>query len=206
MNSKAQEAWKFIYNYQKLKGYSPSLKEIQESIHLKSLRGASLQLDKLEKLNYIQRKKGSRRAIEVLIEPEQKNSLDLVDVPLVGEIRAGTPLLAQENIEEYKKIPKYLLHGRSNTFLLKVKGDSMNKAGIKSGDIVIIGQQNSADNGDIVVAFLPEEETATLKRFKRMQEYILLLPESYNPEYKPIIETNILIQGKVIEKLPENLY
>lgn len=206
MTTKAQEAWKFIYNYQTLKGYSPTLKEIKESIHLKSLRGASLQLEKLEKGGYIQRKKNSRRAIEVLIEPEQKKSQDLVEVPLVGEIRAGTPLLAQENIEEYKKIPKYLLHGRNNAFLLKVKGDSMTKAGIKSGDIVIIGQQNSAENGDIVAAFLPEEETATLKRYKKMQEYILLLPESYNPEYKPIIETNVLIQGKVIEKLPKSLY
>lgn len=206
MSIKAQEAWKFIHNYQKLKGYSPTLREIKESINLKSLRGASLQLDKLEELGYIQRKKNSRRAIEVLIEPDQKKSQDLVDVPLVGEIRAGVPLLAQENIEEYKKIPKYLLHGRSNTFLLKVKGDSMTKAGINSGDIVIIGQQNAAENGDIVVAFLPEEETATLKRFKKMQEYIMLLPESYNSEYKPIIETDVLIQGKVIEKLPRSLY
>lgn len=206
MSTKAQEAWKFIYSYQKLKGYSPTLKEIKESINLKSLRGASLQLDKLEKLGYIQRKKNSRRAIEVLIQPEEQKSQDLIDVPLVGEIRAGVPLLAQENIEEYKKIPKYLLHGRNNTFLLKVKGDSMTKAGINSGDIVIIGQQNAAENGDIVAAFLPDEETATLKRFKKMQEYIVLLPESYSPEYKPIIETNVLIQGKVIEKLPKNLY
>jgi len=206
MNSKAQEAWRFIYNYQKLKGYSPTLKDIRESINLKSLRGASLQLEKLEKLGYIQRKKNSRRAIEVLIEPEEQKSQDLVEVPLVGEIRAGIPLLAQENIEEYKKIPKYLLHGRNNTFLLRVKGDSMTKAGINPGDIVIIGQQNAAENGDIVAAFLPEEETATLKRFKKMQEYIVLLPESYSPEYKPIIETNVLIQGKVIEKLPKNLY
>jgi repressor LexA len=206
MSTKAHEAWKFIYNYQKLKGYSPTLKEIKESINLKSLRGASLQLDKLEKLGYIQRKKNSRRAIEVLIEPVQKKTQDLVDIPLVGEIRAGAPLLAQENIEEYKKIPKYLLHGRNNTFLLRVKGDSMTKAGINSGDIVIIGQQNAAENGDIVAAFLPDEETATLKRFKKMQEYIVLLPESYNSEYKPIIGTNIMIQGKVIEKLPKDLY
>lgn len=201
-----EEAWKYIYNYQKLKGYSPSLEEIKQAIHLKSLRGTTLQLDKLERLGYIQRKKGSRRAIEILIEPEQRQSQDLVEIPLVGEIKAGTPLLAEENIEEYKKIPKYLLHGRAGAFLLKVKGDSMTKAGIKSGDIVIIGQQNSAENGDIVIAFLPEEETATLKRFKKMQEYIILLPESYSPEYKPIIERDVLIQGKVIEKLPENLY
>ena len=205
-STKSQEAWKFIYNYQKLKGYSPTLKDIKESINLKSLRGVSIQLEKLEKLGYIQRKKNSRRAIEVLIEPEEQKSQNLVDVPLVGEIRAGVPLLAQENIEEYKKIPKYLLHGRSNTFLLRVKGDSMTKAGINPGDIVVIGQQNAAENGDIVVAFLPEEESATLKRFKKMQEYIVLLAESYNSEYKPIIETNVLIQGKVIEKLPRNLY
>lgn len=206
MSTKAQEAWKFIYNYQKLKGYSPTLKEIKESINLRSLRGASLQLDKLEKLGYIQRKKNSRRAIEILIEPEKQKSQDLVSIPLVGEIKAGIPILAQENIEEYKKIPKYLLHGRSNTFLLRVKGDSMTKTGINPGDIVIIGQQNAAEDGDIVVAFLPEEETATLKRFKKMQEYIMLLPESYSSEYKPIIETNVLIQGKVIEKLPKDLY
>lgn len=206
MNIRTKEAWEFIYNYQNLKGYSPTLKEIKESINLKSLRGASIQLEKLEKLGYIQRKKNSRRAIEILIEPQKQKSQDLVDVPLVGEIRAGVPLLAQENIEEYKKVPKYLLHGRSNSFLLRVKGDSMTKAGINTGDIVIIGQQNAAENGDIVAAFLPDEETATLKRFKKMQEYVVLLPESYNSEYKPIIEANVLIQGKVIEKLPKDLY
>lgn len=205
MNTRTKDAWKFIYNYQNLKGYSPTLREIKESISLKSLRGASIQLEKLEKLGYIQRKKNSRRAIEILIEPQNQKSQDLVDVPLVGEIRAGVPLLAQENIEEYKKVPKYLLHGRSNSFLLRVKGDSMTKAGINPGDIVIIGQQNAAENGDIVAAFLPDDETATLKRFKKMQEYIVLLPESYNSEYKPIIETNVLIQGKVIEKLPKDL-
>jgi len=206
MNPKLKNTWEYIYNYQTHKGYSPSLDEIRQAVQLKSLRGTSLQLDKLEKLGYIQRKKNSRRAIEILIEPEKQKSQDLIEIPLVGEIKAGTPLLAQENIEEYKKIPKYLLHGRSNAFLLRVKGDSMTKAGIKPGDIVIIGQQNSAENGDIVAAFFPGEETATLKRFKKMQEYILLLPESYNPENKPIIETDVLIQGKLIEKLPEDLY
>ncbi len=158
---KREEVWKYIYHYQKLKGYSPSLDEIRQSVNLRSLRGTSLQLDQLEELGFIQRKKGSRRAIEVLIEPEQKKSQELIDVPLVGQIKAGIPALGEENIEEYKKVPKFLLHGRKNVFLLKVKGDSMTKAGIQSGDIVIVGQQNSANNGDIVVAFLPDEETAT---------------------------------------------
>ncbi|MBI2195468.1 MAG: repressor LexA [Candidatus Levybacteria bacterium] len=206
MNTNSEKVWRYIYNYQQLRGYSPSLDEIRQSIHLKSLRGTSLQLDKLEKLGYIQRKKGYRRAIEVLIKPEIEKSQDMVTIPLVGEIKAGTPALAQENIEEYKKIPNYLLHGRSKVYLLKVKGDSMTKAGYNSGDIVIVAQQQTADNGDIVVAFIPDEESATLKRFKKMQDYILLLPESYNPIYKPIIERDVVIQGKVIEKLPENLY
>lgn len=202
MNNLTEKAWKFIFRYQNLKGYSPSLPEIQEELQLKSLRGTSLQLDKLEKLGYIERKKGARRAIKLLIVPEEKTE-ELVDVPLVGEIRAGIPVLAQENIEGYKKIPKTLLHGRSGVFLLKVKGDSMNKRGIKNGDLVIIGQQNYADNGDVVVAFIPDEETATLKRFRKMQGYVMLLPESYNQKYKPIIERDLLIEGKVLDKLPQ---
>ena len=195
----------YLYIFQKTRGYSPSIKEIKEAVGLKSLRGVSLQLDKLQKLNLIERTKGTRRAIKILYRPIKKGFEETVKIPLVGKVRAGSPILAQENIEEYKEIPRHLLHGRQKAFLLRVEGDSMNKAGFLSGDLAIVLQQNYADNGDIVVAFIPEDQTATLKRFKKMSDYILLLPESDNPSNKAIIEKSVSIQGKVLDKLPENL-
>lgn len=195
----------FVINYQERNGYSPSLPEIMHAVKLKSFRGVSIHLDKLQKLGYIQRDKNTRRAIKVLLKPQEAQISKKIKIPLVGEIKAGIPSLAQENIEEYKEVPIKLLHGRTDAFLLRVRGDSMVKAGFKPGDIVIVIPQYAAMNGDIVVAFNPEEETATLKRFKKMEDYIVLLPESDNPIYKPIIGRQFAIQGKVIDKLPTNL-
>lgn len=194
-----KKVFAFVASFQAKNGYSPSIPEIMSGTQLKSIRGVSIQLEKLQNMGYIQREKQARRSIKILLPPLP--SQDMVRLPLVGEIRAGIPTLAEQNIEEYREVPKSDLHGRSDAFLLRVKGDSMSKKGFNTGDIVIVAPQPVPDNGDIVVAFMPDEDTATLKRFKKMDGYVVLMPESYNPEYQPIIAKEVMIQGKVIGKL-----
>jgi repressor LexA len=201
LTDNAKKVFIFVSKFQLKNGYSPSIPEIMEATQIKSIRGVSIQLEKLQNHGYIHRDKQARRAIKILLPPLPDE--DTVSLPLVGDIRAGTPTLAQENIEEYRDVSKSDIHGRSDAFLLRVKGDSMSKTGLNTGDIVIVAPQPVPSNGDIVVAFNPDEETATLKRFKKMDDYVVLLPESHNPEYKPIIVKEIMIQGKVIGKLSE---
>ena len=203
LTSNAKNVFSFISSFQTKNGYSPSIPEIMRTTHIKSIRGVSIQLKKLQDLGYIHREKQARRAIKILLPPLLNQ--EMISLPLVGEIHAGQPTLAEQNIEGHFDVPVSDLHGRSDAFLLRVKGDSMSKAGFSSGDIVIVAPQPVPDNGDIVVAFNPEDTTATLKRFKKMDDYVLLIPESYNSEYKPIIAKEVMIQGKVIGKLPKTI-
>lgn len=197
---KALKVLQFISNFQSQKGYSPSIPEIMSGTQISSFRGVTLQLDKLQLLGYIQRNKHSRRSILILNKPEYINSSEVAKIPLIGEIKAGYNALAQENIEKYYDIPLNLLHGWKDAFLLRVSGNSMLNAGFRPGDIVIVAPQPSPLNGDIVVAFDPEDDTATLKRFKKMDDYVLLLPESNDPAYQPKVGREFVIQGKVIDK------
>lgn len=201
LTDNAKKVFSFLSKFQSGNGYSPSIPEIMNATGIKSIRGVSIQLEKLQNLGYIHRDKQARRAIKILLPPFPDQ--EVIKLPLVGEIRAGQPALAEENIEGYRDVSRVDVHGRSDAFLLRVRGDSMSKAGINTGDIVIVAPQPVPDNGDIVVAFNPDEETATLKRFKKMSEYVVLIPESYNPEYTPIIAKQVMIQGKVIGKLSE---
>lgn len=201
LTDNTKKVFNFVSKYQSDNGYSPSIPEIMRATDIKSIRGVTIQLEKLQNLGYIHRDKQARRAIKILLPPLPDD--EAVRLPLVGEIRAGTPALAQENIEEYREVSKSQIHGRSDAFLLRVRGDSMSKTGLNTGDIVIVAPQPVPDNGDVVVAFNPDEETATLKRFKKMDGYIVLIPESHNPEHKPIIAKEVMIQGKVIGKLSD---
>jgi repressor LexA len=159
-----------------------------------------MQLEKLQRLGYLQRGKNSRRAIKILNKPEHINSTDTTKIPLVGEVKAGYNALAEANIEAYYNVPLNILHGRKDAFLLRVKGNSMLKAGFSPGDIVVVIPQTNPLNGDIVVAFNPNDDTATLKRYKKLDDYILLLPESDDPTYQPVVGREFIIQGKVINK------
>ena len=199
--SKTEKVLQIIIQFQSKNGYSPSITELKTIIGNKSTRGIVLQLDKLQKLGYIQREKNSRRAIKILSKPTRINKETMINVPVIGEIRAGYNALAEQNIEGYEKIPLLLAKGRRDVFILRVKGTSMLKAGINPGDLAIIAPQNSANNGDIVVAFDPDDETATLKRFKRLQDYVMLLPESDDPAYQPKIGKQFAIQGRFIDLL-----
>jgi repressor LexA len=200
LSEKALQVLNFIADFQSQNGYTPSLPQIMEGAKINSFRGVTLQLDKLKNLGYIQREKHSRRAIKILSNPINRDSSETVKIPLIGEIKAGYNALAQENIEDYYDIPLNLLQGRKDAFLLRVRGESMLKAGFNPGDTVIVIPQKNPLNGDIVVAFDPDEDTATLKRFKKMDDFVLLLPESDNPDYQPIIGRQFVIQGKVIDK------
>lgn len=200
MSEKALEVLNFVATFQSQNGYSPSIPQIMSSTSINSLRGVTIQLEKLQHMGYIQRDKHSRRAIKILNQPSHIQSTETTKIPLIGDIKAGYNALAQENIEEYYEVPLILLHGRKDAFLLRVTGKSMLKAGFKPGDIVIVAPQPSPLNGDIVVAFDFDDETATLKRFKKMDDYILLLPESDDPQYQPKVGREFVIQGKVLDK------
>lgn len=206
LTPKTEKVLQTIVQFQSKNGYSPSIAELKVIVGNKSTRGIVLQLDKLQKLGYIRREINSRRAIKILHKPMKINKETMINVPIIGEIRAGYNTLAEQNIEGHKQIPLLLAKGRRDVFILRVKGTSMLKAGINPGDLAIIAPQNNAINGDIVVAFDPNDETATLKRFKRLQDYVMLLPESDDPAYQPKIGKQFVIQGKFIDLLKKTSF
>jgi len=196
------EQQKKILNYiQKevnTKGYPPSVREICSAVGLKSTSSVHAHLEKLEKNGYIRRDPTKPRAIEIL-NPDNNNNIlqdhtikEVVSIPVVGKVAAGQPILAVENIEDTFPVPVDFLDN-SNYFMLQVKGDSMIQAGILDGDYVLVRQQQSANNGDIVVALLDDE--ATVKTFYKEKDCIRLQPE--NPNLSPIFTKEVIILGKV---------
>lgn len=189
----------FIKEQQSEKGYPPSVREICSAVGLNSTSTVHSHLNKLEKLGYIRRDPTKPRAIEIL----NSNNLydvagmnqEIIHIPVVGQITAGEPILAEQNIEEYIPLPASLVKGNDN-FILKVKGESMINAGILNKDYVIVDKINYADNGQIVVALINGEH-ATVKRFFKENKMVRLQPE--NDFMDPIIldEKNIEIIGIV---------
>ncbi len=174
------------------KNYPPSVREICNKMGLSSSSTVHAHLKALEKKGYIKRDPAKPRAIEILDHPENtKKKMRLI--PLVGQVTAGAPVFAEENIENYLALPEEIVKGDS-VFLLRVKGDSMKNAGILHGDLVVVRQQPSAENGEIVVALLGDE--ATVKRFYLETGYVRLQPE--NPDYEPLIASDVRLLGKVI--------
>lgn len=193
LGKKQLEILECIKNEIKLKGYPPSVREICDVVNLKSTSTVHGHLDRLEKKGYIRRDPTKPRAIEIMEENFYYNRRELVNVPIVGKITAGEPILAVENIEETFPLPiKYV--NNENVFMLSVKGQSMIEAGIFDKDLILVRQQNTADNGDIVVALI--EDSATVKRFFKEGDKIRLQPE--NSAMLPIILDDVSILGKVI--------
>ena len=184
---------KYIKKEIKVKGYPPAVREIGEAVGLSSSSTVHNHLNQLENKGYIKRDPTKPRAIEV-IDPYMKPAKETVDVPLLGQVTAGLPILAVENIEEYYPLPLDFVKTGEDIFMLKVRGDSMINAGIMDGDMVIVRKQNTAGNGDIVVALLEDE--ATVKRFYKESRHIRLQPE--NEKYEPIISADVVVLGKVI--------
>ena len=177
----------FIKEQLMAKGYPPSVREICTAVNIKSTSTVHGYLNKLEKLGYIRRDPTKPRAIEVLDGNSNPNvsglNQEIINLPLVGQITAGEPILAQENIEEYIPLPSNLIKGSDN-FVLKVKGDSMINAGILNNDYIIVEKKNTASNSQIVIALI-NGETSTVKRFYKENNFVRLQPE--NDFMEPII-------------------
>lgn len=194
ISTKQQEILDYIKNTIMNKGFPPAVREICEAVHLKSTSTVHSHLEALERNGYIRRDPTKPRAIEIVDENFNLTRRELVNIPLIGTVAAGQPLLAVENIENYFPVPSEYLPN-VQTFMLKVRGDSMVNAGIFDGDQVLVAQQNTAENGDMVVALL--DDSATVKTFYREKDYYRLQPE--NDHMDPIIvRENLQILGKVI--------
>ena len=188
-----------ILNYMKKevseKGYPPSVREICLAVGLKSTSTVHGHLERLEKKGYIRRDPTKPRAIEILDPMEDiVRSNEFVEVPIVGNVTAGMPILAVENIEDTFPLPKQYIKN-DTVFMLRVKGDSMIEAGIFNKDLILVRQQSDAQNGDIVVALI-DDDYATVKTFYKEETHIRLQPE--NSSMSPIIVSDVNIVGKVI--------
>ncbi len=187
------EILEFIKEELSNRGYPPSVREICTSVGLSSTSSVHHQLNNLEKKGYLKRDPLKPRALEVLKTNPFVNRQEIVDIPIIGQVAAGAPLLAVENYEETFPLPVSFTKN-SECFILTIRGSSMINAGILDGDFVIVQQQNVANNGDIVVALLEDE--ATVKTFYKEENRIRLQPE--NPMMAPIYSKNVQILGKVI--------
>ena len=197
LSKRQQEILDFIKEQVLMKGYPPSVREIGQSVGLASSSTVHGHLSRLEKKGYIRRDPTKPRAIEV-IELEEDHSIPRSEAsyaPVIGKVTAGSPITAVENIEEYVPLPGTLAGSDDNTFVLIVQGESMIEAGILDGDMVIVRQQQTALNGDIVVA-MTEDEEATVKRFFKERNHIRLQPE--NATMEPILLNDVSILGKVV--------
>lgn len=177
-------------------GYPPTVREIGKFLGLSSPATIQVHLSNLEGKGYIKKGGNRSRAIELLVKNEFANiNEEVVQVPLLGMVTAGSPIEAIERPNEFFSLPAYLIPNKKEVFTLDVSGDSMINAGILDGDIVIVQRQNTANNGDIVVAMTDENEV-TLKRFYKEKDYIRLQPE--NDRLAPIILPNVSVLGKAI--------
>ncbi|MBL0388625.1 transcriptional repressor LexA [Tumebacillus sp. ITR2] len=198
LSKRQQEIMDFIKNEVRAKGYPPSVREIGEAVGLASSSTVHGHLARLEQKGLIRRDPTKPRAIEVLdLEADTESGrfeYSTVMAPIIGKVTAGQPITAIENVEDYFPLPTSFV-GDSSVFLLNVSGDSMIDAGIFDGDLVIVRQQATANNGEIVVA-MTEDDEATVKRFYKEADHIRLQPE--NPSLQPMRYNNVTILGKVV--------
>ena len=192
ISDKQREILEYIKNEILNKGYPPAVREICEAVHLKSTSSVHSHLETLEKNGYIRRDPTKPRAIEILDDDFNLTRREIVNVPMLGQVAAGEPILATENIENYFPIPAEFMPNK-DTFMLKVKGESMINAGILNGDSVLVKQQPDAENGDIVVALV--DDSATVKTFYKENGHFRLQPE--NDTMDPIIVDECTVLGKV---------
>lgn len=192
ITAKQQQILDYIKDEILKKGYPPTVREIGEMVNLKSTSSVHSHLETLEKNGYIKRDPTKPRAIEICDDSFQLVRTEMVSLPVIGNVAAGQPILAEENIEDYFPVPADVVP-RGESFILKVRGDSMINAGIFSGDRVFVNACNTASNGDMVVAMI--EDGATVKTFYKENGHIRLQPE--NDSMEPIIVEDCKILGKV---------
>jgi repressor LexA len=192
LTKRQQEIFDFVKKYVREHGYPPTVRDIGKAIGLTSSSTVHAHLANLEKLGVLRRDPTKPRAIEVL-KDKAKQVVTPPGLPVVGQVAAGQPVLADENIEEYVPVPG-IAGGDDGEFVLRVKGDSMKDAGILEGDFVIVRRQETAGDGDIVVALVGEE--ATVKRFFREDDHVRLQPE--NETMEPIRTREAQVLGRVV--------
>lgn len=193
ISPKQREILEYLKSQTLSRGYPPAVREICEAVKLKSTSSVHSHLETLEKNGYIRRDPSKPRAIEIMDDSFNLSKREMVSVPIVGTITAGQPILAVENIEGYFPIPTEYMPNEE-TFMLKVKGESMINAGIFDGDRILVQKQSHAVNGDFVVALI--EDSVTVKTFYKENGYYRLQPE--NDTMDPIILKELEILGKVI--------
>lgn len=192
ISSKQQEILDYIKEEILKKGYPPAVREICEAVQLKSTSSVHSHLETLEKNGYIRRDPTKPRAIEICDDNFQMVRTEMVSLPVIGNVAAGAPILAEENVESYFPVPADMVPA-GDSFVLKVKGDSMVNAGIYSGDQIFVNACNTAQNGDTIVALI--DDSATVKTFYKENGHIRLQPE--NDYMEPIIVDDCQILGKV---------
>ncbi len=191
LTQKEQLVFDFIKNYIKENSFPPAIRDIVSGTNFNSTSTVSAYLDKLEAKGYIARRNLKTRSIEILDNKFYKKEYN--EIPLLGQVSAGLPIFADENIEEMYPLPTNINYS-DGIFMLRIKGDSMINKGILNSDLVIVKEQKSAHNGEIVIALIDDE--ATCKTFYKEKGYIRLQPE--NDTYEPIIVDDVTILGKVI--------
>ena len=192
ISAKQQEILEYIKESILNKGYPPAVREICEAVHLSSTSSVHSHLETLEKNGYIRRDPTKPRTIEICDDSFQMMRREMTSIPVIGRVAAGQPILATENIEGYFPLPVEYVPN-ADTFILKVKGESMINAGIFDGDIIFVEKTNNVRNGDTVVALI--DDSATVKTFYKETGHIRLQPE--NDSMEPIIVENCEIIGKV---------
>lgn len=192
ISAKQQEILDYIKDEILKRGYPPAVREICEAVHLRSTSSVHSHLETLEKNGYIRRDPTKPRAIEICDDNFQMVRTEMVSLPVVGQVAAGTPILAEQNIDSYFPVPAEMVPS-GESFVLKVKGDSMINVGIFNGDQIFVNCCNTAHNGDTVVALI--DDSATVKTFYKENGYIRLQPE--NDSMDPIIVPDCQILGKV---------
>jgi repressor LexA len=199
LTRRQQEIFDFIRRYSAKYGYPPTVRDIGKAVGLASSSTVHAHLANLEKIGLLRRDPSKPRAIE-LLDRAVGTAVDSVrgmvrseGLPLLGAVAAGQPILAEENIEEYVSVPP-IAGGEEGDYLLRIRGDSMREAGILEGDYVVVHPQDTANDGDVVVALLGEE--ATVKRFFREADHIRLQPE--NASMEPIRSRDVKILGRVV--------
>ncbi|MDY6855154.1 MAG: transcriptional repressor LexA [Thermodesulfobacteriota bacterium] len=196
LTARQREILQYILTTIKESGYPPSIREIGKAMGIKSLGGVTCHLNALEKKGHIKRG-ASHRGIRVLLAGKTitEGNTEIVRLPLLGRIAAGEPILAEQNIEDWIPLPKFLVRGNRDLFLLRVRGDSMKEDHILDGDLIVVRHQMDAENGEIIVAVIDGE--ATVKRFYRQGDHVRLQPA--NPGFRPIVvKGDFQVCGKVI--------
>jgi repressor LexA len=193
LTKRQREIFDYIGTYLSKHGYPPTVREIGKAVGLHSSSTVHAHLAKLESLGVLKRDPSKPRALEVLVQ-RAKKAVRPSGLPLVGQVAAGSPILAEENIEDYLEVPD-VVGGEDGDYILRVRGDSMKDAGILEGDFVVVRRTERARDGEIVVALVGDDE-ATVKRFFREKDQVRLQPE--NKSMKPIRSRDVRLMGRVV--------